>query len=97
MAQSPKSGIPPSPDPNAGRNIHGQPNLPDPPSQVNVPGQPPQPNMALPPNTPSGLADNTNAEMEAGRHNLKQYLRRDDAEHEAGRAVLQRHAERAQK
>jgi hypothetical protein len=27
--------------------------------------------------------------MEAGRRNLQQYTRRDDAEHEAGRKVLQ--------
>jgi hypothetical protein len=111
MAQPPRQGIPPAPpDPNAGRNIHGQPNpRPDPnrppnqppeqgqpqPGQVNIHGQGPQPNMAPPPeDNQSGLADNTRAEMEAGKKNLQQYTKRDDAEHEAGRKVLQQHADR---
>jgi hypothetical protein len=111
MAQPPRQGIPPAPpqDPNAGRNIHGQPNprpdpnRPDPspteeaqpqPGQVNIRGQGPRPNMAPPEDNQSGLADNTRAEMDAGRQNLQQYNRRDDAEHEAGRQLLQRHAER---
>jgi hypothetical protein len=104
---------PPNPDPNAGTNIHGQPNpTPSPsgpplnqpdtspldrPGQVNIHGQPPQPNMAPPENRPSGLADNTQAEMDAGKRNLQQYTRRDDSEHEAGRQLLQRHAERDRK
>jgi hypothetical protein len=32
--------------------------------------------------------------MEAGKNNLRQYTRRDDAEHEAGRKVLQQHHDR---
>jgi hypothetical protein len=96
MAQPPKQGIPPAPptDPNAGRNIHGQPNYPTQPQpdQVNIPGQPPQPNMAPPEDNQSGLADNTRAEMEAGKRNLQQYTHRDDAEHDAGQKVLQQHA-----
>jgi hypothetical protein len=110
MAQTPRQGIPPAPptDPNAGRNIHGQPNpppdpnRPDPsqhegqpqPGQVNIHGQGPRPNMAPPEEPLSGLADNTRAEMEAGKNNLRQYTRRDDAEHEAGRKVLQQHHDR---
>ena len=109
MAQSPKPGIPSAPpnptDPNAGRNIHGQPNRPPPSdeeqraldaanrqppsSQVNIHGHPPQSHMAPPEEPLSGLGDNTRAEMEAGRRNLQQYTRRNDAEHEAGRAALQ--------
>jgi hypothetical protein len=50
--------------------------------------------MAPPEDNQSGLADNTRAEMDAGKKNLEQYHRRDDAEHEAGRQLLQRHAER---
>jgi hypothetical protein len=53
--------------------------------------------MAPPEDTPSGLAENTRAEMEAGKKNLQQYNRRDDAEHEAGRKVLQQHEDRARK
>jgi hypothetical protein len=53
--------------------------------------------MAPPEEPQSGLADNTRAEMEAGRKNLGQYTRRDDAEHEAGRKVLQQHADRERK
>lgn len=104
MAQAPtKPGIPP--DPNAGKNIHGQPNPPPPPDeprqphpatreQVNLHGQPPQPNMAPPVAAQSGLGDNTRAEMEAGRANLAQYNRRDTAEHEAGRRALEQRADR---
>jgi hypothetical protein len=36
------------------------------------------------------VGDNTRAEMEAGRNNLQQYRRRDDAEHEAGRRAIGR-------
>jgi hypothetical protein len=50
--------------------------------------------MAPPQDSQSGLADNTRAEMEAGKTNLKQYTKRDDAEHEAGRKVLQQHQDR---
>lgn len=87
MAQAPKQGIPPAPpvDPNAGKNIHGQPNYP-------TPGQPPQSNMAPPTEGLSGLAARTKEEMEAGKKNLQQYFQRDDAEHEAGRKLLQQHA-----
>ena len=103
MAQPPRTGIPPAPppDPNAGRNIHGQPNYQQPqqgnpnapqPGQVTMHGQPPAPNMAPPEEAPEGLGDNTRAEMEAGRRNLSQYRRRDDAEHEAGRAALAQRA-----
>jgi hypothetical protein len=87
MAQPPnRTGIPPAPptlDPRTGQ---------PPPTQVNIHGQAPQPNMAPPENEPEGLGDNTRAEMEAGRKNLTQYRRRDDAEHEAGRRVLAQHA-----
>lgn len=102
MAQPPnRTAIPPAPA--RGTNIHGQPN-PEPPSQqqeadtgqrqpphqqVNIHGQPPQPNMAPPQEAPSGLSDNTIAEMEAGRKNLQQYGARDDAEHDAGRQALE--------
>lgn len=104
MAQTPKPGIPP--DPNAGRNIHGQPNPPPdpnrpeisppeqrqpPPSQVNIHGQGPRPNMAPPTEDQKGLADNTRAEMDAGKKNLEQYTKRDNAEHEAGRHTLGQH------
>lgn len=82
MAQPPKPAIPP--DPNAGKNIHGQPNYP-------MPGQPPQANMAPLPKEAGSIADNTKAEMEAGKKNLAQYTQRDDAEHEAGRKTLQQH------
>jgi hypothetical protein len=83
MAQPPnRTGIPPAPPPLDPRT--GQP----PPAQVNIHGQPPAPNMAPPESPPEGLGDNTRAEMEAGRKNLSQYRRRDDAEHEAGRAAL---------
>jgi hypothetical protein len=50
--------------------------------------------MAPPQDSQSGLADNTRAEMEAGKTNLKQYTKRDDAEHEVGRKVLQQHQDR---
>jgi hypothetical protein len=105
MAQAPRQGIPPAPptDPNAGRNIHGQPNQPPDPNRPenpnpnregSLPGQGPRPNMAPPQGPQSGLADNTKAEMEAGKKNLEQYVKRDDAEHEAGRKILQQHADR---
>lgn len=121
MAQTPRQGIPPAPptDPNAGRNIHGQPNPPPDPNrqdtaqydprhanptpneqgqpqqgQVSMPGQGPSPNIHPQEGEPSGLADNTRAEMEAGKKNLQQYNRRDDAEHEAGRKVLQHYADK---
>lgn len=89
MAQAPKQGIPPVPDrdPNAGKNIHGQPNYP-------TPGQPPHPNMAPSAADQSGLPDSIKAEMEAGKRNLQQYTQRDDAEHEAGRKLLQQHADK---
>lgn len=103
MAQQPptRTAIPPAPA--RGTNIHGQPN-PEPQSQqpeadtephqptrqqVNIHGQPPQSNMAPPQEAPSGLGDNTLAEMEAGRKNLQQYGARDTAEHEAGRKALE--------
>ena len=112
MAQPPKQGIPPAPpDPNAGKNIHGQPNHPDQseadraareaedralaeknrqpqPGQVNIHGRPPTPNMAPTAEPPSGLGDNTRAEMEAGKANLAQYSKRNDDEHEAGRHAI---------
>jgi hypothetical protein len=106
VAQTPKQGIPPAPaapptDPNAGKNIHGQPNYQPPPpqsdaqpGQVDLEGTGPRPDMASPPNAPTAFADNTRAEMDAGRANLRQYSRRDDAEHEAGRKTLQHHADR---
>jgi hypothetical protein len=50
--------------------------------------------MAPPKEAQSGLADNTRAEMDAGKKNLQQYVKRDDAEHEAGRKVLQQHADK---
>jgi hypothetical protein len=101
MAQPPTyTAIPPAPA--RGTNIHGQPNPAPPaqqqgadapqhqrPSQVNIHGQPPQPNMAPPEEAPSGLGDNTMAEMEAGRKNLQQYGDRNNAEHEAGRHVIE--------
>jgi hypothetical protein len=104
MAQPPtRTAIPPVPNaPARGVNIHGQLN-PAPPSQqqeadreqpqpqrqqVNIHGQPPQPNMAPPEEVPSGLGDNTIAEMEAGRKNLQHYGDRNNAEHEAGRQAL---------
>lgn len=98
MAQPPRTGIPPAPpnDPNAGRNIHGLPNQrPDPDrdtgnERVNVQGRPPQPDMAPPANAPKGLGDNTKAEMEAGKTNLKQYDKRDDEEHAAGKNAIGR-------
>jgi hypothetical protein len=89
MAQAPtKSAIPPAPA--RGTNIHGQPN-PPPPSppleQINIQGQPPESNMAPPEDDEpqAGLGDNTRAEMAAGRANLAQYDKRNNAEHEAGR------------
>jgi hypothetical protein len=97
MAQPPRQGIPPAPpqDPNAGLNIHGQPNRPQPQTDpVSTPGQGPRPNMAPPVGPQSGLGDNTRAEMEAGKKNLEQYTKRDDAEHETGRKVLQQHTDR---
>jgi hypothetical protein len=57
--------------------------------QVNIHGQPPKPNMAPPEEAPSGLGDNTRAEMEAGKANLAQYAKRNDAEHEAGRKAVE--------
>ena len=124
MAQPPKQGIPPAPpnptthqDPNAGRNIHGQPNHPDQseadkaardaedrvlaeqnqqgrPGQVNIHGQPPKSHMAPEAKPPSGLGDNTRAEMEAGKANLQQYSKRNDAEHEAGRHAVEQRSQR---
>ena len=123
MAQPPKQGIPPTAsntnpnDPNAGRNIHGQPNHPAPseadqaardaeeralaaknqqphPGQVNIHGQPPRPHMAPSEEAPSGLGDNTRAEMDAGRANLQQYAKRNDAEHEAGRHANEQRSQR---
>ena len=124
MAQPPKQGIPPAPpnltthqDPNAGRNIHGQPNHPDQseadkaardaedralaaknqqpqPGQVNIHGQPPKAHMAPEAKPPSGLGDNTRAEMEAGKANLQQYSKRNDAEHEAGRHAIEQRSQR---
>jgi hypothetical protein len=95
MAQPPKQGIPPNPNHPHGTNIHGQPNpppdqgTPDPkqpqPASVNIHGRPPESNMAPPADTPKGVGDNTRAEMDAGKKNLDQYKKRDDAEHEAGR------------
>jgi hypothetical protein len=99
MAQPPsKTAIPPAPS--RGTNIHGEPN-PQPTTQaaqtqqqplerVNIHGQPPQADMAPPEEAQEGLGDNTKAEMAAGKANLKQYSKRDDAEHAAGR-----HANRA--
>jgi hypothetical protein len=100
MAQPPsKTAIPPAPS--RGTNIHGQPNsqpsstqdvtqTQQPLERVNIHGQPPQADMAPPEETQEGLGDNTKAEMAAGKANLKQYSKRDDAEHAAGR-----HANRA--
>ena len=54
--------------------------------QVNIHGMvAPQPNMAPDEPEPEGLSDNTRAEMAAGRKNLGQHSRRNNAEHEAGR------------
>lgn len=83
MAQTPKQGIPPAPPP---PNPNSQPPL----ERVNIHGQPPAPNMAPPESPPEGLGDNTRAEMEAGRKNLSQYSRRDNAEHAAGRRAIGR-------
>jgi hypothetical protein len=95
MTQPPsKTAIPPAPS--RGTNIHGEPN-PQPTTQaaqtqqqplerVNIHGQPPQADMAPPEEAQEGLGDNTKAEMA----NLKQYSKREDAEHAAGR-----HANRA--
>ena len=122
MAQPPKQGIPPAPppthDPNAGRNIHGQPNPPAPseadqaakdaedraieaqnrqggkPGQVNIHGQAPKAHMAPDTEPPSGLGDNTRAEMDAGKSNLAQYAKRNDAEHEAGRHANEQRSQR---
>jgi hypothetical protein len=44
----------------------------------------------FPEDGPSGLSDNTQAEMEAGRTALDQYDDRNHAEHEAGRRALAR-------
>jgi hypothetical protein len=87
MAQAPRPGLPP--DPNAGKNIHGQPNVPASRVQTTIPGQPPQANMAFDDSEPEGLSDNTRAEMNAGKANLAQYSKRNDAEHEAGRRANQ--------
>ena len=112
MAQPPKPAIPP--DPNAGRNIHGQPNQPpnsDPEGhpqgaqgvtgphpatreQVNIHGQAPKAHMAPTEEPPSGLGDNTRAEMDAGKANLAQYSKRNDAEHEAGRHAVEQRSQR---
>ena len=114
MAQPPKPAIPP--DPNAGRNIHGQQNPPAPseadqaakdaedraieaknrqhPGQVNIHGQAPKPHMAPEAEPPSGLGDNTRAEMDAGKTNLAQYAKRNDAEHEAGRHAVEQRSQR---
>lgn len=46
--------------------------------------------MAPPANAPKGLGDNTKAEMEAGKTNLKQYDKRDDEEHAAGKHAIRR-------
>jgi hypothetical protein len=93
MAQPPKQAIPPAPptDPNAGKNIHGQPNTPPNPNSTEA-GHGPQPDMAPPENAPKGLADNTRAEMEAGKKHLEQHAHRHDAEHETGRKVIQQHS-----
>src|SRR4029077_3867968 len=91
MAQAPRTGIPPAPP--ATRPPSSAPGADQrqpPHQQVNIHGQPPQPNMAPPEEAPSGLGDNTRAEMEAGRNNLQQYSRRDNAEHEAGRRAIGR-------
>ena len=96
MAQAPTrtSGIPP--DPNAGKNIHGQPNYPAPGVKTNVPGQPPQSDMAPPEEASEGLGDNTRAEMDAGKKNLAQYSKRNDAEHQAGQRAIGRSSPKEQ-
>ena len=88
MAQAPRPGLPP--DPNAGKNIHGQPNVPASRVQTTIPGQPPQANMAPPEEISEEISDNTRAEMEAGRNNVAQRIERDNAEHEAGRRAIGR-------
>ena len=45
--------------------------------------------MAPDESEPEGLSDNTRAEMNAGKANLAQYSKRNDAEHEAGRRANQ--------
>jgi hypothetical protein len=78
MAQAPRPGMPPPPA------------QPQPRQQVNIHGvASPPPNMAPDEPEPEGLSDNTRAEMEAGRKNLGQHSRRNDAEHEAGRRANQ--------
>jgi hypothetical protein len=60
-------------------------------ARVNIHGQHPQPNMAPPEESPKGRGDNTKAEMNAGKENLAQYAKRNDAEHEAGRHANESH------
>ena len=83
MAQAPRPGMPPPP-------VQQQQPPPQRTTQVNIHGvAAPQPNMAPDEPEPEGLSDNTRAEMEAGRKNLGQHSRRNDAEHEAGRRANQ--------
>jgi hypothetical protein len=57
--------------------------------QVNIHGQGPKSHTAPPEEgSQKGLGDNTKAEMEAGKANLAQFGKRDDAEHEAGRHAV---------
>ena len=64
------------------------------PGQVNIHGQAPKPHMAPQEENQKGLGDNTRAEMDAGKANLAQYSRRNDAEHEAGRHANEQRSQR---
>jgi hypothetical protein len=94
----PPAPVAPAPDPNAGLNLYGQPSYPalnkNPDDGGNLPGEGPQPNMAPPTPELDGIHDNTRAEMEAGRKNLKHHTQRDDEEHAYGQKVLQQHAKK---
>jgi hypothetical protein len=76
---------PPKPNP-----LHGA----SPASQqerVTMPGLPPQPHMT-PHNQPVGfISDSTNAEMDAGKRALEAFRERIEAEHAAGKRIVDRH------